>query len=183
MGQDERARFESLFRENVRPLLAYALARTDAHRAHDVVSSTFLVAWRRLNDVPAEPLPWLIAVARRVLAEQRRSEIRSRSLRTRLSLAVAASRSETEDLAEVAALTDSVRAALGRLRPGDRELLVMVAWHGFNTEQLAMALGCSKSVASLRLHRARRRFASLLERLDDAGNFEKPVMRPAREIP
>jgi RNA polymerase sigma-70 factor (ECF subfamily) len=36
--------------------------------APDVVAETFLVAWRRLDDVPADPLPWLYGVARRVLA-------------------------------------------------------------------------------------------------------------------
>lgn len=183
MGHDERERFEGLYRDNVRPVLSYALSRTDIHRAHDVVSSTFLVAWRRMDHVPPdEPLPWLIGVARRVLAEQRRSESRSRSLRRRLSTAAATSRTQVEDVAEIAALNESVRSVLERLRPVDRDVVILVAWHGFSTEQLAIALGCSKSVASLRLHRARRRFALLLDRQDQTAGVEQTVIRPAREI-
>lgn len=183
MDQDERARFESLYRENVRPLLAYARTRTDSHNAHDAVSSTFLVAWRRLDELPSEPLPWLIGVARRVLADQHRSDARRRSLSGRVAHAAATSRAAVDDVAEVMVLTDSIRRALGRLRPGDRELLTLVAWHGLSTEQLAVALGCSKSVASLRLHRARRRFAKNLECQDQPTGAAQRAVRPAKEIP
>ena len=69
-------RFEVLYRETVRHVLVYALTRTSRENAHDVVSSTYLVAWRRFDEVPVDGLPWLIGVARRVLADQRRSQAR-----------------------------------------------------------------------------------------------------------
>ena len=67
-------------------IAAYALRRSAAADAADVVADTFLVAWRRRGDIPAEPktLPWLYGVARRVLANQRRSRNRRTRLHDRL---------------------------------------------------------------------------------------------------
>ena len=44
--------------------------------ADDVVSETFLVAWRRLEAIGEDPLPWLLGVARRVLSNARGGERR-----------------------------------------------------------------------------------------------------------
>ena len=70
-----RARqFEAIFSAAYPRVLGYAIRRTsDRAAAEDAVSETFLVAWRRLDDVPAEALPWLLGVARKVLANQRRA--------------------------------------------------------------------------------------------------------------
>ena len=83
MTADER--FEALYGANAGAVLAYALRRTSAANADDVVAEVFLVAWRRLADVPADERIWLLGVARRVLANQRRSQTRQRALRERLA--------------------------------------------------------------------------------------------------
>jgi RNA polymerase sigma-70 factor (ECF subfamily) len=49
------------------------LIRPTRDERFEGLAETFLVAWRRLDDVPDDPLPWLYRVARRVLANQRRS--------------------------------------------------------------------------------------------------------------
>ena len=67
--QSER-QFIELYEANWRPVLGYALRRSDsAEAAADVVAETFLVAWRRIDSVPAgnQARPWLFDVARRVL--------------------------------------------------------------------------------------------------------------------
>ena len=73
MEPTRNERFESLFREHHAAVRGYALRRGPPDMAPDVVAETFLVAWRRLDDVPADPLPWLYGVARRGLANARRS--------------------------------------------------------------------------------------------------------------
>jgi RNA polymerase sigma-70 factor, ECF subfamily len=75
VGRCDQEEFEALYRANVRSVLGYVLTRTSREDAQDVVSNTFSVAWRRFDAVPEDPLPWLIGVARRVLAD-RRSEVR-----------------------------------------------------------------------------------------------------------
>lgn len=183
VGQGDRERFEVLYRGNVRSLLAYVLTRTTIDNAHDVVSSVFLVAWRRLDEVPSEALPWLIGVARRVLADQWRSETRQRSLGRRLANQTVSSSNDVDDVADSMVMRGSIGNALKRLRPEDREIVILVAWHGFSTEQLAASLGCPKPLASLRLHRARRRFASFLEeQREDPSPAEGDPIRPEWEV-
>ena len=50
----------------------------------DVAAETFLIAWRRLPEVPDDPVPWLFGVARKVIAGHLRSAERREALRTRL---------------------------------------------------------------------------------------------------
>jgi RNA polymerase sigma-70 factor (ECF subfamily) len=78
------ARLESLFRCHYVDVARYVRRRAEPDFAEDVVAETFLVAWRRLDDIPAEARPWLLGVARRTLATQRRSATRRRSLVAKL---------------------------------------------------------------------------------------------------
>ena len=75
-GSADRARFAAMFPELSPRVFAYARRHSDATVAQDVVSETFLVAWRRRSDVPDDPLPWLLVVARNLIANQRRGELR-----------------------------------------------------------------------------------------------------------
>ncbi len=77
-------RFEQLFRSHHRAVAAHARRRAPGDTSDDVVASTFLVAWRRLDEVPADSLPWLLAVARNVIATQQRGSRRRGALRLRL---------------------------------------------------------------------------------------------------
>lgn len=151
-----QARFEQLYRAYAGRVRAYALRRTSTEAADDVVSEVFLVAWRRLDHVPDQPLPWLLGVARRVLANRRRSEDRASALQTRLA---SAQRSPTGDGSDGDA---RVLTALGRLGDNDRELLMLVAWEGLTTGEVAQVLGVRRGTVAVRLHRARQRFASAL---------------------
>ena len=88
-------RFRRLFGDHERELLAYALRRVDRPEdAADVVAETFLVAWRRMDRVPAgdEARLWLYGVARRQLANQRRGQLRRSRLADRLRSELAVSR-------------------------------------------------------------------------------------------
>src|SRR6266516_5021416 len=82
---ERRMRFEELFRSHADAVRSYALRRTDPDEADDVVGETFLIAWRRLDDIPADTGPWLLGVARRVLSNRRRSDDRVLSLSNRLA--------------------------------------------------------------------------------------------------
>jgi RNA polymerase sigma-70 factor (ECF subfamily) len=151
-------RFEDLFRENYAAVRGYALRRTAPDAAQDAVAETFLVAWRRLEDVPDDALPWLFGVARRVLSNQRRSAGRAAALEDRLVASAADAGSHEEGVGEA----DALRSALGHLSEQDREALMLVAWHGLSGARAARAAGCSRTAFGVRLHRARRRLATQL---------------------
>jgi RNA polymerase sigma-70 factor (ECF subfamily) len=154
------AGFEALFLRHHDDVLRYFVRRLDIRAdAADLVAETFLVAWRRADDVPrGGALPWLYGVARRVLANHRRGETRRHGLADRL-------RDDLRTLpVEVETALEGQHAAevFRQLPDADRELLSLVAWEGLDTGQLAAALGCSRSTAAVRLHRARRRLERML---------------------
>lgn len=167
MGSPEE-RFSVLFESTHRALLAYALRRVaDPADAADVVAETFLVAWRRMDDVPDgdQARPWLFGVARRVLANLYRGERRRHALADRLR----------ENLTEVVPPPDvgstDVERALRRLGEGDREILRLVAWEELAHDEIAVVLGVSRGAVRVRLHRARRRLLAQLDLLaaDESG--------------
>ena len=162
---ERRERFDRLYRGYGADVLAYLRRRTTVEVADDGLAETFLVAWRRLDDVPDEPRAWLLAIARRVLANQRRSSRRQGALVERLIL---------QRPPEVAVQTerDPVLQALSRLRPLDQEALLLVAWDGLTSIEAARVLGCSAIAVRLRLHRARRRLAGAL-----AAAEPSPIVR------
>jgi RNA polymerase sigma-70 factor (ECF subfamily) len=83
MGE-EADRFTTLFRRHHRHVLAYVLRRTDEARAEDVVAETFTAAWRHIDRLPDDPLPWLYRTAHNCLGNDRRSMRRRERLVGRL---------------------------------------------------------------------------------------------------
>jgi RNA polymerase sigma factor (sigma-70 family) len=143
---------EELFQSHYPVVVSYARRRVPAESVDDVVAETFLVAWRRLEHIPAESLPWLLAVARNVIVTQQRGARRRRALQSRLqSTAVeAVEHPSADELGPVA-------AALARLSENDREALTLIAWDGLRPSQAAAVLGESPATFRVRLHRAKRR--------------------------
>ena len=170
-----RTRFEALYEEHFDALLAYALRRMDRETAYDAVGESFLVVWRRLEDVPEDALPWLYGVIRRVLANQRRSSRRRLSLFSRL----------TRDRAEMVATEPKVGNsplvdALGRLSSREREALMLTAWEGLDGASAAAALDISPVAFRVRLHRAKHRLARELDRPEAPKGA---VASTAKELP
>ncbi len=160
---DAEDRFERLYGEHGRALLAYALRRTsDAQDAADLVADVFLVAWRRLDDVPSGEggRLWLYGVARHALANQQRSERRRERLAERLHRELPAA---VQSMPAPAPETGALRAALGRLGPEDQEILRLTGWEELTPGEIATVLGISPIAARSRLHRARRRFRTALQ--------------------
>lgn len=103
------------------------------------MAETFTVAWRRWEQVPPDPLPWLYGVARRVIAAERRRQQRADSLSCQLSMRPA----PTGDAKQLRETLD----ALVTLRPTDQEVLPLHVWEGLTGPSLATALGCSLPAA------------------------------------
>jgi RNA polymerase sigma-70 factor (ECF subfamily) len=165
-------RFNVLYRTHSQAVLRYALRRTDSDTAGDVVADTFLVAWRKLDDVPADPgqaEPWLYAVARRVLANAERSDRRTRRVAARLwQQSHEEQRDQASDPAAVISERQRVSQALSKLAEPDQEALRLVGWEGLDLTGAALAMRCSRSAMAVRLHRARRRLDQALRSVDDS---------------
>jgi RNA polymerase sigma-70 factor (ECF subfamily) len=168
-------RFERLFRHHHTAVAAYARRRAPAEVADDVVASTFLVAWRRLDDVPGEELPWLLAVARNVIATQARGTRRRGALVARLRTGETAASPPSDER------RDDVAAALARLPADDREAITLIAWEGLQPSEAARVLGQSAASFRVRLHRARRRLRRELARGADPDT-RAPHQSVAKEM-
>jgi RNA polymerase sigma factor (sigma-70 family) len=174
---DDSVRFRALFDAAYPAVRRYVLYRGVGDRADDVVAETFLVAWRRLDDVPEDdPVPWLLGVARNVWLNQLRSDRRYAALLRRLPLPP-----YTPPPGESCELA-AVRAALDAIGTEDQEILRLVAWDGLSAAKAGEALGCSAGAARVRLHRARRRLAAELSKRSDGGGQTSLEKQPIWEV-
>ena len=170
LGQElAQSRFTKLYREQGRAVLSYALRRVDdPEDAADVVAETFLVAWRRLGEVPIGDGArlWLFGVARLVLSNARRSERRRTRLGARLAETL---RTELGTHQPPRGEAAEVLRAIGELGEEDRELLLLVTWEELSPAEAARVLGVTALAARSRLHRARRRLRKVLEEREMEG--------------
>jgi RNA polymerase sigma-70 factor, ECF subfamily len=149
-------RFEQIYTEHAEAIRAYVRRRAPEDVVDDVVADVFLVCWRRLDDVPKEALPWLYAVARKTLANDRRRRARTAHV-------------PVDTGHEPEPVGDSVlAAAFAGLSDTDREVLRLVAWEGLSLRESARVLDCSPVACRVRYHRAKARLAS---RLSAAASF------------
>ena len=146
-------RFERVMREVVEPIRRYLARRTDSATADDVLSESLLVLWRRLDDVPADAVPWAIGVARLQLANAERSQRRQRRLFARI--ATVDPPQDVRDHAEGDA--GYILDAITRLGAKDAEVLRLWAWDDLDLPQISTVLGVSVNAATIRLHRARKK--------------------------
>lgn len=152
-------RFTVLYEQHYDAVERYVRRRLDDAAVRDVVAEVFLVAWRRLPEVPADALPWLYGTARKVLANEVRGAGRRAALTAR-----AADHGEfwADDHADAVAGRVSLTAALAGLSEPDAEALRLVGWEGLTLLQAAKAAGCSLPAFAMRLHRARARLRQAL---------------------
>ncbi len=151
--------FDDLFRTTYPRVRAYARTMASPADADDVVAETYAVAWRRQRDIPRDAaLGWLFGVARRVLANERRSQRRFAALRGLLGVE---RNIDVPDPAEQIA-DPALRAALLSLAPLDREAVILTAWFDLSSADAAQALGITPAAFRMRTTRARRRLRAEL---------------------
>jgi RNA polymerase sigma factor (sigma-70 family) len=170
----DKRRHDALFAAHHDAVWRFAVRRIGEDGAEDVVAETFLVAWRRLDAVPEQELAWLLGVARKVIANQRRGQRRHANLTERIGHELALG---AEEPREPAIPADAVLAALATLGERDQEVLRLVYWDGLDPSAAARTLGCTAVALRVRLHRARTRMARALA----AGGF--PADRATRLTP
>jgi RNA polymerase sigma-70 factor (ECF subfamily) len=176
-ADDDEARFVDVYRRYGRHIQAYCARRTDGAQVADAVADTFLVAWRRIDQIPEgeAALLWLYAVAYRVLSHQWRHKARSRRLIQRL-----------QGLADVDSFSPDVvllkgeehrevLLAAARLRPADQEILRLTLWEELPHADVAVVLGIAITAVKERAYRARRNLAAEFQKL--SGDSQPPAAR------
>lgn len=154
--------FEALFTRTYPDVLRFVARRAHPSHAEDVAAEVYLVAWRRLDDLPDGDgaRAWLFGVARNVLLTDHRSTSRRAALDVRL--ADARPRASGDDAELVAARVDLARA-WQQLSVDQRECLALTVLDGLASAEAAVVLGTSAVAYRIRLSRAR---AALRAHLD-----------------
>ena len=145
--------FADLYRETVHDVYAYvATLLGDRATAEDVVAQAFERAYRKRRSFDRRrgtERAWVFGIARNAALDELR-----RRKRTVALVAEPPAEAAGEDDADLAARRATVRAALGRLEPRDRELVALKFWGGLSNTEIAAVLGVSESNAGTRVHRA-----------------------------
>lgn len=161
--------FRELFRDHAQLVFRHAVRTTgDWSAAEDVVSLTFLEAWRlrgKLRDEGESLRPWLMGIAVNVLRNTGRAARRHERALARVPL-----RDVLPDFADelVGRIADSdelaaAKSALGQLRRAEREVFALCVWSGLGYAEAAEALGVPVGTVRSRLSRARTRLRSLTD--------------------
>jgi RNA polymerase sigma factor (sigma-70 family) len=157
------AEFSAVFQRHHRDVERFLARRAPDLPVADLAAEVFLIAWRRWDRLPVDrALPWLYAVARNVLANELRGELRHRRLVDRVA---ALSPPQVEaDHAEAISDRAVVAGAFDQLGEADREVLRLVVWERLSMSDAAHVLGCGTAAFAMRLARARRRLRAALAR-------------------
>jgi RNA polymerase sigma factor (sigma-70 family) len=164
--------FEALWDAHYADILAFCVRRLgDRQEAADATADAFLVAWRRVAEIPEHPRAWLFGVALKVIANRRRGARRRGALTAKLGRASVAAFAPVEDS------PDDVLRAFAGLPASDQEVLSLVAWEELTPAEAAEVLSIPVARFSVRLHRAKRR---LRERLAQTAPTDSQLITETR---
>jgi RNA polymerase sigma-70 factor (ECF subfamily) len=155
---DDAQRFTTLYRSHHSDVRGFARRRVGTDAAEEIVADTFLVAWRRIDDIPEAVVPWLYRVALYEIANLRRRQ--AKQIRLGHALGRGGVPTELDEETDASDLLAAVARAFGSLKERDREILRLAAWEQVTMTEGADVLGCSVSAFRMRLHRARARLAA-----------------------
>jgi RNA polymerase sigma factor (sigma-70 family) len=148
--------FTVVYREHYDDLVRFVRRRADDSAVDDIVAETFLAAWRRRAELPAEVRPWLFRTARNNMMNANRGQNRQDALAVKIGTLV-----ETSGAVSTDDRIDLVSA--WRLLPAtDQEVLALGIWEDMPQAEAAAVLGCSRAAYAMRLSRAKRHLAELL---------------------
>ncbi|GAA3214492.1 RNA polymerase sigma factor [Actinocorallia longicatena] len=160
--------FAELFDRYAGLLYRYTSRRLGGENAEDVVGETFLVAFARRRTYDRsyrDARPWLFGILTKLISRHHRQEAARYRALERSGPGVPYEESPDERVAAGVA-AEGVRAelasALAGLNPGDRDVLLLIAWGDFSYEETAQALAIPVGTVRSRLNRARRKVRASL---------------------
>ena len=159
-----RERFRVLYNDLYDDLWRYVQRRSiNTEEARDTLSEVFLVAWRRLEDIPAgkEARLWLFGVARNLVKTSWRKRKRSGDLVVRIGSEMSTRITTDEELDNSGVL--KIVKALQFLSESDQEILRLLAWENLSHKEISVVLGCSENAVAIRIRRARVRLMKVLQ--------------------
>ncbi|TWD81378.1 RNA polymerase sigma-70 factor (ECF subfamily) [Kribbella amoyensis] len=152
---DRESRFVALYQATCGDLVRFVQRRAPEAQVEDVVEEAFLVAWRRLEDVPrqaSDARAWMFGIVRKTILNNQRGTRRQQALAVRLAEATT---TWSPDDADLVARQVDLRRAWKQLSAVQQEALALVVIDDLSARQAAAVLGVTPVVFRLRLSRAR----------------------------
>ncbi|MEU8227034.1 sigma-70 family RNA polymerase sigma factor [Kribbella sp. NPDC048915] len=160
--------FAGLFDTYAAPMHRYLARRVGVDQAHDLVSETFLIAFRRRGTYDprtAGAKAWLYGIATNLARRHVRQEVRGLRATARAGVReptdLAAHDGSVAERVDAQNLARRIAPAIADLNDGDRDVLLLTSWAGLTTVEVADALGIPVGTVRSRLHRVRRRLHAL----------------------
>lgn len=169
MQVELRDRISALAETNIDDLFSYFARRVlPRDEAADLVGETMLVVWRRAGDAPADDLKarmWMFGIARRVLMNHERGRRRRIALTARIRDEIVSGMTSPDPDDR----SDDIRAAIRRLPPKQREVILLVYGEGFTLAETAKIMSTSASSTRSRHSYALSALRSHLNEVDGLG--------------
>ena len=172
----DRSRFEAIWRQHRHQVLAYCLRRASTADAEDACAETFLVVWRRIDEIPSAPktLPCLYGIARKSLSNQTRAFYRRGRLHTKLTNLCMTTAADPMLVVVQSADDKVVTDAVRRLRPVDREIVMLDVWEDLSRTEIAEVMGMTRAAVDQRIHRAYQKLSLALEPVLEIRSIASP---------
>ena len=154
------AAFRELHQSSYGDVLRFIERRGFDHESEDIAATAFATAWRKFDERPEDPRPWLFGIARNLMANSRRGRWRKQALEVRVQ-------SELQVLSYFS--TESVDARLdvarawATLTAQDQEVLSLIAFEGLTPDEASAVLETKRTTFAMRLTRARKRLKSAID--------------------
>jgi RNA polymerase sigma-70 factor (ECF subfamily) len=160
------ALFAEIFDRHAKTIGDYARRRVGSTAVDDVLSETFLVAFRRRTSFDRQydtARPWLLGIATRVIRRHRASEAaqwRAFERASGVQERFAGSHDHDADARiDASAAVRALGPRIAALSSKDRDTLLLYAWGDLTYEQVAEALEVPVGTVRSRLNRVRRKLA------------------------
>jgi RNA polymerase sigma factor (sigma-70 family) len=174
--QTDHSRFEAIWRAHRHQVLAYCLRRATSADAEDACAETFLVVWRRLDEIPPAPktLLWLYGIARKVLSNQTRAFYRRGRLHMKLTNLGMTPAADPMLVVVQSADDRVVIDAVRRLKPVDREIVMLDVWEGLSRAEIADVMDMTRAAVDQRIHRAYQKLSRALVPVLEISSLKSP---------
>lgn len=154
--------FAEIFRRHFEAIFRFLVRQVGWNQAPDLASEVFVRAFRKrtqFDRTRRSCRPWLYGIAMNLARDEGRRRARRRRLLVRLAAGEGEHEpmAEAEDRLEAEAWGPELRATLGSLRTGQREVLLHRALGGLSYQEIAEALEIPLGTVQSRLSRAKAR--------------------------
>ena len=174
----EPERFAVLFDQHAPLIYRYLARRAGRQVADDLVAETFLAAFAKRDRYDLsrpDARPWLYGIATNLVGQHHRDEVRQYRIRQATPAEPEVPGHAERVAADVTAqaMRTLLAGALAALSPGDRDVLLLIAWEQLTYQEVSRALDIPVGTVHSRLHRARTKVRQALAGTDAAATYEE----------